>query len=97
MPRGSTGHRRSELWQAALYADKDSVHVRISDPSRLLDLAIYLGRIGLTSQPIGTDTLEINVSRPLNTPADPMSERVEVVRGLRDWCSDNRGVHADLL
>ena len=73
------------------------MHVRISDPSRLLDLAIYLGRVGLTSQPVGTDTLEVNVARPLNTPADPMSERVDVVRGLREWCADNRGVHADLL
>jgi hypothetical protein len=73
------------------------VHVRISDPSRLLDLAIYFGRIGLASQPIGTDTLDVKVARPLNTPADPMGDRVEVVRGLRDWCADNRGVHADLL
>jgi len=73
------------------------VHVRISDPSRLLDLAIYLGRIGLTSHPIGTDILDVNVTRPLNVAGDPARDRIEIVRGLRDWCADNRGVHTDLL
>jgi hypothetical protein len=73
------------------------MHVRISDPSRLLDLAIYLGRIGLASYPVGNDVLDVTVPRPLNGAGDPTGDRVEVVRGLRDWCADNRGVHADLL
>jgi hypothetical protein len=39
----------------------------------------------------------VQVAHALNAARDPGADRVEIVRGLRDWCSFNPGVHANLL
>ncbi|HEY7195755.1 MAG TPA: hypothetical protein VH306_01055 [Gaiellaceae bacterium] len=73
------------------------MQVQISDPARMLDLAAFLNHLGIVSRATGHDVLEVQVAHALNAARDPGADRVEIVRGLRDWCSFNPGVHANLL
>lgn len=73
------------------------MQVQLSEPARLLDLAVFLSRLGLVSQASGDATIEVRVAHALNAPQDAGADRLAIVRALREWCAVNPGTRTDLL
>jgi hypothetical protein len=73
------------------------MQIEISDPAFMDSLRTYLQRSGCPSERRSEEVVEVLV---LRTTAEPMTEsdmRMKVFGHLREWCSDNPGVKANLL
>jgi hypothetical protein len=73
------------------------MHVEISDPAYVDSLRAYLQHEGCPSERRSDDVVEVLVLRTNGAPMSESDMRMKVFGHLREWCSDNPGVKANLL
>ena len=71
--------------------------IEISDPSAMDSLRAHLQRNGCPSERRSEDTFEVLVLWAAEAPLTDAQVRMKVFGHVRDWCSENRGVKANLL
>jgi hypothetical protein len=73
------------------------MQIEISDPAYMDSLRAHLQRAGCPSERRSEEVVEVLVLRASDAPMSESDVRLKIFGHLREWCSDNPGVKANLL
>ena len=73
------------------------MQIEISDPAYMDSLRAYLQQEGCPSERRSEEVVDVLVLRTSEAPMSESDMRMKIFGHLREWCSDNPGVKANLL